>query len=67
VYQLLSDGSAIYLPVSLWYTPSGKLIRRNGIEPDITVELTIEDRAAGVDSQLTRAYDHLDDQLPEFR
>ncbi len=67
VYQLLSDGSAIYLPVSLWYTPSGKLIQGNGVEPDIMVDLTIEDRAAGVDSQLTTAYSHLDDQLPEFR
>jgi carboxyl-terminal processing protease len=67
VFKELSDGSAIYIPVSYWYTPSGKPIKGVGIEPDIEVDLTEEDSAFGVDAQLTRAYDYLDDLLPSFR
>ena len=67
VYEVLSDSSAIHLPVARWYTPSGKAIHGSGIRPDIEVPLTDEDRLAGVDSQLTKAYDHLDGLLPRFR
>ncbi|MCE2464137.1 MAG: S41 family peptidase, partial [Dehalococcoidia bacterium] len=63
----LSYGSAIYIPVSYWYTPSGNPIRGVGIEPDIEVDLTEEDRAIGIDTQLTEAYDYLDSLLPSFR
>ena len=66
-FKLLSDGSAIYLPVSYWYTPSSRRIQGSGIEPDISVELTEEDRVQGVDSQLGEAYRHLNEQLPHFR
>jgi len=34
----LSDGTAIKLTTSLYYTPSGRSIQATGIEPDITVE-----------------------------
>ena len=67
VYKELNDGSALYLPVSHWYTPLGNLIQGEGIAPDIEVLLTDDDRAFGVDVQLRAAYDHLDDQLPAFR
>ena len=67
VFMELSDGSAIYLPVSHWYTPSGTKITGTGIVPDQEVALTLEDRAAGVDSQANHAYDYLDSQLPAFR
>ncbi len=67
VFKELSDGSAIYIPVSYWYTPSGKPIKGVGIEPDIEVDFTEENSAFGVDAQLTRAYDYLDDLLPSFR
>jgi carboxyl-terminal processing protease len=66
-FKLLSDGSAIYLSVSHWYTPSSRQIQGAGIEPDISVELTDEDRLRGVDSQLGEAYRHLNAQLPFFR
>lgn len=66
-FKLLSDGSAIYLPVSYWYTPASRRIQGSGIEPDINVELTEEDRVQGVDSQLGEAYRHLNEQLPHFR
>ena len=67
VFKELSDGSAIYIPVSYWYTPTGKPIKGVGIEPDIEVDLTEEDMALGVDTQLTEAYDYLDSLLPSFR
>ena len=67
VFMELSDGSAIYLPVSHWYTPSGRKITGTGIVPDQEVALTLDDRAAGVDSQANFAYDYLDAQLPAFR
>lgn len=35
----LDDGSALLLGTSQWLTPGGRLIRKQGIEPDITIEL----------------------------
>ena len=55
----LSDGSAIYLPMSQWYRPSGQRMAGEGVEPDIVV--------TGQDAQVTRAYDYLDQALPAFR
>jgi len=34
----LSDGSALRLTTARYYTPSGRVIQENGIEPDIIVE-----------------------------
>ena len=67
VFKKLSDGSAIYLPTSYWYTPSGELIQGTGMEPDIEVALTPEDRLLRIDRQLMEAYQYLDDLLPDFR
>lgn len=35
----LDDGSGLLLGTSQWLTPNGRLIRKQGIEPDIPVEL----------------------------
>ena len=35
----LSDGSALRLTTARYYTPSGRVIQENGIEPDIFVEM----------------------------
>ena len=35
----LSDGSALKLTTARYYTPSGRVIQENGIEPDIFVEM----------------------------
>ena len=35
----LSDGTAVKLTVSKYYTPNGNNIHGTGIEPDVTVEL----------------------------
>ena len=37
--QPLSDGSAVKLTISNYYTPKGNNINKKGIEPDVSVEL----------------------------
>ena len=63
----LSDGSAMYLPVSRWYTPSGKLLGKSGLQPDFVVSSKPEQDGYGGESQFNRAYEFLDGQLPPFR
>ena len=63
----MSDGSAVKLTVSKYYTPKGKNIHGEGIEPDISVkmdpelfnqtEITMEE-----DNQLQAALDSLEEQ-----
>lgn len=38
----LADGSALLLGTKQWLTPLGRLIRKQGIEPDITVSVPVE-------------------------
>lgn len=40
----LGDGSTIWLGIELWLTPDGQLIRGAGIEPEIPVSLTEDQR-----------------------
>ena len=63
----LADGSAIYIPTLRWYTPSGKLLGGDGVQPDIQVVFEAEEEGFGRESQFNRAYDYLNDQLPPFR
>ena len=63
----LSDGSAMYLPTSRRYAPSGKLLGRAGLEPDVLVESVPEEEGYGGESQFNRAYEYLDAELPPFR
>ena len=63
----LNNGSAIYLRVSRWYTPSGKELGSSGVEPDFRVPYEQEEEGFGGESQFNRAYDYLNDQLPPFR
>ncbi len=63
----LSDGSAMYLPVFRRYTPSGKLLERTGLTPDVEVQSVAESEGFGGESQFNRAYEFLDRQLPLFR
>ena len=58
----LSDGSAIYIPTSRWFTPSGEWLGGTGIDPDEYVVSGPEN-----DSQFSRAYEYLNAQLPPFR
>ena len=76
---VLEDGSALMLGTSQWLTADGRLIRKQGIEPDITVDLpmtadllyprdledlTVTELLEGEDTQLLKALELLD-ALPE--
>jgi carboxyl-terminal processing protease len=75
----LSDGSGLLLGTSQWLTANGRLIRKQGIEPDITVELeasadllypstlkdlTVEELLGSEDAQVLKALELLN-ALPE--
>lgn len=51
----LSGGSELKVTESRWFTPNGKNIDGEGIEPDVKVELTAEDMNQGIDPQLEKA------------
>ena len=76
---ILDDGSGMMLGTSQWLTADGRLIRKQGIEPDITVELpitadllyprdleelTVAELLEGEDTQLLKALELLE-ALPE--
>jgi carboxyl-terminal processing protease len=75
----LDDGSGLLLGTSQWLTADGRLIRKQGIEPDITValpisadllyprdleEMTVSELLESQDTQLLKALELLD-ALPE--
>jgi len=51
----LEDGSSIKITVARWLTPSGKSIMDEGLEPDIKIEMTLEDYEKDRDPQLDKA------------
>ena len=52
----LTDGSALKLTVSHYYTPNGNDIHKVGIKPDETVELDVQQYVEkGIDTQMIRA------------
>lgn len=59
----LSDGSAVKLTVSTYYTPKGNNIHKVGVAPDVEVEFDAEQYAAGVDNQLEKAKEVLAEKL----
>jgi len=59
VLRNLSDGSVIKVTTAKWLMPKGAYIHETGIEPDIVIERTTDDRAANKDPQLDRAIEEL--------
>lgn len=55
VLRELSDGSVVKITTAKWLTPKGSYIHEKGIEPEIEIERTAEDRTANKDPQLDRA------------
>ncbi len=53
------DGSRLLLTNFLWYTPKGRSINKDGIEPDVPVKLTADDAEKKKDPQMDRAVRHL--------
>lgn len=60
----LSDGSAVKLTISHYYTPNGRNIHEVGIEPDVIVEFDGEAYYNdGFDNQLEEAVTYMKEQL----
>lgn len=55
----LSDGSAVKITVAEWLTPKGRHIDKEGIMPDVEVDLTEDDYSANRDPQLDKAIEIL--------
>lgn len=60
-YSKFPDGSGIKITVAKWLTPKGRAIDKEGIEPDVVVELSEEDFAADRDPQMDKALEILDE------
>lgn len=62
----LSDGSAVKLTVSKYYTPNGNNIHEKGIEPDVVVEFDADAYYnEGVDNQQQEAMNYLREKIGE--
>lgn len=51
----LRYGAQLKVTISKWYTPDGINVDKNGLKPDVEVDLTSEDLDAGKDPQLEAA------------
>jgi carboxyl-terminal processing protease len=51
----MSGGGLLKVTIARWYTPNDTNINKSGIEPDVKVEMTLEDINKGDDKQLERA------------
>jgi carboxyl-terminal processing protease len=61
VLKRLSNGGGLYLTFARWYTPSGRLIHGNGVEPDI--EVVARDRQKAETLQLEKAIEVLESKI----
>jgi carboxyl-terminal processing protease len=50
-----ADGSGIHITIAKWLTPKKQWVHGVGLQPDITVEITSDNVAKGVDPQLDKA------------
>ena len=58
----LPQNTSLKVTVARWLTPSGKSIQDAGIEPDIAVEMTAEDKDQNKDPQLDKALEMIKTQ-----
>lgn len=57
--ESFSDGSSIRITIAKWFTPNGRSINKQGLTPDIIVELTEDDHENAYDRQLEEAVKYL--------
>lgn len=55
----IPGGGQLKVTVAKWFTPNGKNISKEGIEPDVKVENSDADRAAGKDVQKDKVFELL--------
>jgi carboxyl-terminal processing protease len=51
----ISKDSAVKITIAKWLTPNGTSIHKNGIEPEVKVERTVEQIEQNIDPQMDRA------------
>lgn len=59
----MSDGSTIKITIAHWYTPKGIKIDKLGLTPDFVVPLTDDDYTKGLDPQLDKALQVVNDEV----
>ena len=59
---LKDNQGAVRITIARWLTPSGRTIHGIGLTPDVEVQITDEDRTNGIDPQLQKAIDLLNQQ-----
>ena len=59
VLRRLNNGGGLYMTIAKWYTPGGRLIEGNGVEPDH--EVTSRDRQQADISQLEKAIEVMEE------
>jgi len=59
----LNDGSQIKMTIAKWVMPSGYIIEKNGLVPDIVIKITEQDVATQKDPQLEKALEELSKML----
>lgn len=57
-----NDQGAVRVTIARWLTPDERTISEIGLEPDVVVEMTQEDVQAGLDPQLDKAVELLQNQ-----
>lgn len=55
----IPSGGQLKVTIAKWFTPNGKNITKEGIEPDVKVEIAETDAAAGRDAQKDKALELL--------
>lgn len=55
----ITDTTSLKVTIARWLTPNGHSISDSGLEPDVVVELSAEDREKRMDPQLERAAEFL--------
>ena len=58
-YAPFPDGSALKLTVAEWFTPSGKNINKEGVTPDVVMEVDWSKEVVGQDAVLDKAMEIL--------
>jgi carboxyl-terminal processing protease len=58
-HPLQGNNGAVRVTIARWLTPEGRSINKQGITPDVEVELTEADREAQRDPQLDKAVELL--------
>ena len=60
---LSNDQGAVRVTIAQWLTPDERAIDGEGLQPDVVVEITDEERQAGLDPQLDKAVEVLLEEL----